>query len=569
MEVYRFGDGAFLEDQDMWRMSGIFRDVYLWSTPEQHLRDFEVHTDLDDALPRRARCAVHAAVANASDKAAKVTAHRGAVRRRGRAVGKPVDRHRGGRRQGEKRRQNSRSRSANPRKWSAEDPYLYKLLLTLKDAPGAVLEVIPQNVGFRKVEIRGRPVPDQRPGHPDQGRQPPRAQRGHRQVRARRIDDPDIRLMKQFNVNAVRTSHYPNSPAWYDLCDRYGLYVMDEANIEVPPLRQQPAQSPDQRPGRGRPPTSTAWSAWWSATRIIRRWSSGRWATNPATDPNAAAAYQWTKKRDPSPPVPLRRHPPATAARNADINSFMYPTPESVKRIAAASARDAADPLRVLARHGQLQSAASRNTGTSSTPAPTRRAPSSGTGWTRESACPFPASIESNTSKSTFLAYGGWWEDKTGIRNDNDFNNNGLVSADRIPHPGLYAIKYVYRNLHATRGRSRRRPHPGEELVRLHEPEGPGAKALGSEGRTARTVAQRRAARARHRATRGEGIHTRAAEDRPAARRGILAERQLQAEARRPRGRRSGHEIAWDQFALPVSAPARAVHGVEGPHCWT
>ena len=64
--------------------------------------------------------------------------------------------------------------------------------------------------------------------------------------------------------------------------------------------------------------------------------------------------------------------------------------------------------------------------------------------------CPSPASTRANTPKPTFLAYGGWWEDKTGIRNDNDFNNNGLVSADRMPHPGLYAIKYVYRNLHVT-----------------------------------------------------------------------------------------------------------------------
>ena len=108
-----------------------------------------------------------------------------------------------------------------------------------------------------------------------------------------------------------------------------------------------------------------------------------------------------------------------------------------------------------------------------------RRARSCGTGWIRGSGCRFRREYRANTAKTTFLAYGGWWEDKTGVRNDNDFNNNGLVSADRVPHPGLYAIKYVYRYLHAravdlTAGQNSR-----EELVRLHQPEGPGAGQRG------------------------------------------------------------------------------------------
>ena len=146
VEVYRFGDGAFLEDQDMWRMSGIYRDVYLWTTPDRHVRDFEVRTDLDAAY-RDADRRVKAAVSNASGKPAKVDA-RGRARRaeqvrcrRGAcAIARsPVELDR-------PRRQPAEvdGRDAEPLSGS----------LTLKDAAGAVLEVIPVNVGFRKVEIQ-------------------------------------------------------------------------------------------------------------------------------------------------------------------------------------------------------------------------------------------------------------------------------------------------------------------------------------------------------------------------------------------------------------------------------
>ena len=164
----------------------------------------------------------------------------------------------------------------------------------------------------------------------------------------------DIKLMKQFNVNAVRTSHYPNSPAWYDLCDRYGLYVMDEANIEVPPLRQQPAQPADERPGVA-DRLSRSRGAHGGARQespVRRLLVDGQ--RDRGDGPNAAAAYQWTKQRDPSRPF----HYEGTTSHggsNADINSFMYPTPERREAAAAAASRNAADSLRVLARHGQLQ----------------------------------------------------------------------------------------------------------------------------------------------------------------------------------------------------------------------
>ena len=135
----------------------------------------------------------------------------------------------------------------------------------------------------------------------------------------------DIRLMKQFNVNAVRTSHYPNSPAWYDLCDRYGIYVLDEANIECHHYGNDPRNRLTNDPGLADrlPGPRGAHGGARQESSIVVIWSMG----NESGDgPNAAAAYQWTKQRDPSRPF----HYEGTTShggRNADINSFMYPTP--------------------------------------------------------------------------------------------------------------------------------------------------------------------------------------------------------------------------------------------------
>ena len=445
VEVYRFGDGAYLEDQDMWRMSGIFRDVYLWATPEQHLRDFEVKTNLDDAY-RDATLVVKGALSNASEKLAKVTVTSALFDAAGAAYGLPATStvEIGGK--GETFTEIAVP-AANPRKWSAEDPYLYKLLLTVKGPAGNVLEVIPQSVGFRRVEIKGGRFLINGRAILVKGVN----RHEHSELTAKFVPVEsmikDIRIMKQFNVNAVRTSHYPNSPEWYDLCDRYGIYVLDEANIECHHYGNDI---------RNRLTNDPAWKTAYldRVERMVERdknhasvviWSMG----NESGDgPNAAAAYQWTKQRDPSRPF----HYEGTTSHggsSADINSFMYPTPESVKRLAALRPEM---PL-ILCEYSHAMGNSSGGlkeywdifySGTNAQGAFVWD-------WVDQGIrLPVPGEYKSNTSASTFLAYGGWWEDKTGIRNDNDFNNNGLVSADRVPHPGLYAIKYVYRNLHVS-----------------------------------------------------------------------------------------------------------------------
>lgn len=445
VEVYRFGDGAFLEDQDMWRMSGIFRDVYLWAQPERHVRDFEVQTVLDDSY-RDATLKVKASLTNAAAQAGKVTLTAALFDANGAAVGKPAS---SSIEVGAKAETPAEIEipTANPRKWSAEDPYLYKLLLTLKDASGAVLEVIPQNVGFRRVEIRdGRFMVN---GKAVLIKGVNRHEHSEETAKYVPLESmiKDVKLMKQFNVNAVRTSHYPNHPDWYDLCDRYGLYVMDEANIEAHHYGNDP---------RNRLTNDPAWQTAYldRVERMVERdknhasvvfWSMG----NESGDGiNAAAAYQWTKRRDPSRPFHYEgsssQHGP-----NSDINSFMYPTPERV--VQEAAARPHMPLILCEYTHAMGNSNGGLKEYWDIFYSGTNAQGAFVWDWVDQGIkLQVPAEYRANTTKPTFLAYGGWWEDKTGVRNDNDFNNNGLVSADRVAHPGLYAIKYVYRNLHVS-----------------------------------------------------------------------------------------------------------------------
>ncbi len=445
VEVYRFGDGAYLEDQDMWRMSGIFRDVYLWAAPEQHLRDFEVKTNLDDEY-RDATLVVKGAVSNASEKPAKVTVTAALFDATGAPYGKPATSAVEIAGKGETAAEIAVP-AAGPHKWSAEDPYLYKLLLTVKGPAGNVLEVIPQNVGFRRVEIKGGRFLIN--GRAILVKGVNRHEHSEDTAKVISVESmiKDIRIMKQFNVNAVRTSHYPNVPVWYDLCDRYGLYVLDEANIECHHYGTNP---------RNRLTNDPEWQTAYldRVERMVERdknhasvviWSMG----NESGDgPNAAAAYQWTKQRDPSRPF----HYEGTTSHggsSADINSFMYPTPEAVKRLAAQ--RPEMPLILCEYEHSMGNSTGGLKEYWDIFYSGTNAQGAFVWDWVDQGIrLPVPGEYKSNTSATTFLAYGGWWEDKTGIRNDNDFNNNGLVAADRTPHPGLYALKYVYRNLHVS-----------------------------------------------------------------------------------------------------------------------
>lgn len=335
VRVYRYCDGSYLEDQDYWRLSGIYRDVYLWAAPSVHVRDFFVRAELDKAY-QDGVLRVVAKVRNYSDE--DVTDYLLEARLFEAEEGKPVIE------SVVTVSVKAKSESSldleqavvNPKKWSAEDPILYALLIVLKDGAGNVLEVERCNVGFRQIEIKdgqmhvnGVPVifkgVNRHEHDPDTG---------HTVTVESMVED--IKLMKQFNFNAVRTSHYPNDPRWYDLCDEYGLYIVDEANIETHATVGKLSNDP-------------GWAAAFleRGVRMVERdknhtcivmWSLGN---ESGSGPNHAAMAGWIHEYDPTRPVHYEgatgwggRYKRPEDASYVDVVSVMYPNIDRITELA-------------------------------------------------------------------------------------------------------------------------------------------------------------------------------------------------------------------------------------------
>ena len=230
VEVYRWCDGSFLEDQDMFRLSGIHRDVYLVATPKVRLRDIHLTSRISDRLDK-AELRVKADVRNYGKKIQEVALRVSLLNPEGAPVSSftiPAGQITGG----QENACQGKTTIRDPRLWSAETPYLYTVNLELLDVTGNVLEATTQQYGFRKIEIRNNKVyinnalilfkgANRHDIHPQFGKAVP-------------VESmiEDILLFKRFNLNTIRTSHYPNDPKMYALYDYYGLYVMDEADIE-------------------------------------------------------------------------------------------------------------------------------------------------------------------------------------------------------------------------------------------------------------------------------------------------------------------------------------------------
>lgn len=233
VEVYQWSDGAYLEDQDMWRLNGIFRDVYLVSTPATHVRDVFVKTRFAKNYAA-ATLEVEASLRNYGSR--KVNGARLSARlldptgqnvfKKG--LGKEITIA-----GGTETSVSGRFAVANPLLWSAEEPHLYTLLISLLDESGQVLEVQRINVGFRDIKVADQALLINGVAVKLQGvnRHDTDPELGHAVSLAGMLQD--ITLMKQNNINCVRTSHYPNDPRWLDLCDRFGLYVVDETDLET------------------------------------------------------------------------------------------------------------------------------------------------------------------------------------------------------------------------------------------------------------------------------------------------------------------------------------------------
>jgi beta-galactosidase/beta-glucuronidase len=326
VRVYRYSDGSYLEDQDFWRLSGIYRDVRLWSAPPVHVRDVFVQTELDEdyvnAVLKVRALVLNRSQANVKDCALAVVLADG----EGNAVvdaSAPVEAlSRGG-----EMSVDAALPVADPVKWSAEHPYLYTLLVTLSDGQGDVLQVERFRVGFRQIDVKdgqihvnGVPVVlrgvNRHEHDPDTG---------HAVTVESMVED--ILLMKRFNFNAVRTCHYPDDTRWYDLCDAYGLYVIDEANIETHGVVGKLTNDPD-------------WAAAFMerGVRMVERdknhpsvimWSLGN---ESGSGPNHAALSGWIHEYDPTRPVHYEgatgwggTYEDPDDAQYVDVVSVMYP----------------------------------------------------------------------------------------------------------------------------------------------------------------------------------------------------------------------------------------------------
>ena len=317
--VIRWSDGSYLEDQDMWWLSGIFRDVTLLSKPQLSIADVSITTDLD-------ACFNHATLNVSTSINALVNEHTAQVQLFDaylKPVTEPVITSFGTRIIDEKGPWSELAEHKiaiqSPHKWTAEFPYLYRVVVSLIDKQGDVVDCEAYQVGFRVVEIsdgqlkvNGEPLlirgANRHEHHPE---------KGHAVSREDMLED--IKLLKQNNFNAVRTAHYPNHPVWYELCDEYGLYVVDEANIETH------GQFPMCRLSND--------VSWLNAymrrmTRMVDRdknhpsiiiWSLGN---ESGIGNNHHAMYQWTKLKDPTRPVQYEGGGSNTAA--TDIIVPMY-----------------------------------------------------------------------------------------------------------------------------------------------------------------------------------------------------------------------------------------------------
>lgn len=423
VRVYRWSAGSYLEDQDFWRLSGIYRDVYLWSAPAQHVRDFAVQTDLagdyvDATLRVRATihnyaaqstpCTLEAQLFDAAANPVLATplARTVAIDATSEftvAVAAPV---------------------TNPAKWSDEDPYLYTLLLTLKDGAGQVIEFESCRVGFRQVEIKdgqlcfnGKAIlikgVNRHEHNPDHGH----AIREEEMI-------ADLRLMKQFNLNAVRTAHYPNQPRWYELCDEYGIFILDETNIETHGVWDRLAKDP-------------IWEANFvdRIRNMIERdknhpciigWSLGN---ESGYGPNHDAMADWAREREPS--RPIHYHPAEEAPVTAIIGP-MYPT---VARIIELAQKDDHRPI-IMCEYAHSMGNSTGNLKEYWAAVHQYKRLQGGFIWDW-----MDQGIRRFTEEGTeWFAYGGDFGDQP---NDANFCFNGLVGPTREPHPGIWEYKKI------------------------------------------------------------------------------------------------------------------------------
>jgi beta-galactosidase len=431
VEVYRWSDGSYLEDQDMWRFSGIYRDVFLFATPSIHTRDFWVRCDLDQQY-KNAELRVTPIIRNDRDQPSESCQMDVILYDRdGRIVEakpsikqdiEPLD-------PKTEKTFHLNARVSNPFKWTAETPYLYTAVLTLRDQQNRVLEVVHCGFGFREVEIKhgqllvnGVPITikgvNRHEHDPDFGRAIPFS---------RMLQD--IKILKQNNINAVRSSHYPDHPLWLDLCDRFGIYLVDEANIESHGMGYRPDRTLGNNPEWKEAHLDRA-------IRMVERdknhpsviiWSMGNEAGDGV---NFEAVSAWMHQRDTSRPVHYER---AETRPHVDIVSPMY---ASIERIVEYAQQHQTRPL-ILCEYAHAMGNSVGNLKEYWDAIERYKHLQGGFIWDFVD----QGLRRKTTNGQEFWAYGGDYGD---IPNDGNFCCNGIVQPDRKPNPSLFEVKKVY-----------------------------------------------------------------------------------------------------------------------------
>ncbi|WP_219835643.1 glycoside hydrolase family 2 TIM barrel-domain containing protein [Paenibacillus sp. R14(2021)] len=443
VEVYRWCDASWLEDQDFWRMSGIFRDVYLYTTPKAHVYDFFATTELDEAY-LDAELKLRATLTNYYEQElGEVSLEAQLYDAAGQPVlAKPL-------KIGAALRQGSAELEveasmpvANPLKWSTEQPNLYTLVISLKDG-GTLLETVSTRIGFRKFEIKDKLmlINGKRIVFKGVNRHEFSCHTG----RALGYDDmlTDVKLMKTHNINAVRTSHYPNHPFWYELCNEYGLYVIDETNLETHGSWDygQPELLP-----KNVPASNPAWTAnvLDRANSMLQRdknhpsiviWSLGNESFG---GDNFIQMHDFLREADPTRVVHYEGVTMWRASDAAtDIESQMYSSPQKVEEYGLNP--NSKKPF-ILCEYSHAMGNSCGGLHLYTELFDKLPLIQGGFIWDWVD----QAIWTTNEEGLAYMAYGGDFGENP---HDGNFCGNGLIFADRTVSPKLYEVKQCYQNV--------------------------------------------------------------------------------------------------------------------------
>ena len=419
-QVFRWCDGTYLEDQDFFRYSGVGRDCYLYARSKKQIADIRITPDLD-AQYQNGSLAINLTTKGRSEVELELfdANNQPVVTKSLNASGNI----------------STTMEVASPNKWTAETPYLYTLHATLKEG-NKVLEVIPVKVGFRKVELKntqilvnGQPIlikgANRHEMDPDGG-----------YVVSRERMIQDIQMMKMFNLNAVRTCHYPDNNLWYELCDQYGLYVVAEANIESHGMgygKNTLAKREDYKKAHLERNQRNVQRCFNHPSVII--WSLGNEA---GYGPNFEAAYDWVKAEDPSRAVQYEQ---AGTKGKTDIYCPMYAGYQWCKNYSKDNKYQ-----KPLIQCEYAHAMGNSQGGFKEYWDLVRKYPKFQGGFIWD----FVDQSVRWTGKNGKMIYAYGGDFNRFDASDINFCNNGLISPDRVPNPHAYEVRHFYQNIWTT-----------------------------------------------------------------------------------------------------------------------